>query len=202
MKTNLSILGGGLAFVFFTVIATASVLKIELPRETTSFKGGDGAPLANAQCLICHSVDYISSQPPLGRTPWTATVKKMRDKYAAQLTDEQAEALVTYLVTNYGTETNRTVALTTNAAPVALGGEATAAKYGCLGCHNLGVKINGPSYKEIAVKYRNDPKAEAKIAEQIHNGGSGKWGSNLMPPFPTIGEEETKALTSWILGMQ
>jgi len=38
-----------------------------------------------------------------------------------------------------------------------------------------------------------------KIAEQIHKGGSGKWGPVIMPPFPTVSDAETKALTEWIL---
>jgi cytochrome c len=61
------------------------------------------------------------------------------------------------------------------------------------------VKIVGPAYKDIAAKYAQDAQAPVKISEQIHKGGSGKWGSIIMPPFPTVTDGETKALTEWIM---
>jgi len=81
-------------------------------------------------------------------------------------------------------------------------GPQVAAKYGCLGCHNVSVKIVGPAYREIAAKYQSDSEAAAKIAQQIHQGGSGKWGPILMPPFPQVTTSETKALTEWILALK
>ena len=80
--------------------------------------------------------------------------------------------------------------------------ERLAMKYGCLGCHNVNVKIVGPAYKEIAAKYRTDADAKAKITEQIQKGGSGKWGPIIMPPFPQVAADETKVLTEWILSQK
>lgn len=184
--------------------AVAAVLKIELPPETASFKPAAGADLANGQCLTCHSVDYVVIQPPSPRTYWESCIKKMREKFGAAIPDEQVEPLVNYLSQNYGPVTNLVVA----APPVKavstppeqrLDGESLATRYGCLGCHNISVKIVGPAYKDIAVKYRDDGSALQKISEQIHKGGSGKWGPALMPPFPGVTEAETKALADWIL---
>src|SRR5207249_11636792 len=44
-----------------------------LPPETAGFKNGPGVELAIAQCLLCHSADYVSTQPRLSRTAWKAT---------------------------------------------------------------------------------------------------------------------------------
>jgi hypothetical protein len=44
----------------------------------------------------------------------------------------------------------------------------------------------GPAYQDIAAKYKTDPEARAKIEQQIHKGGSGKWGPMTMPPFPQV----------------
>jgi cytochrome c551/c552 len=183
----------------------AGVIKIELPPETASFKPGRGSEIANAQCLICHSIDYVVIQPPSGRAYWDSTVKKMRDKFGAPLPEEQIEPLVNYLAGNYGPETNASptpIANPASSISVATTGEAVVTKYGCLGCHNVDIKINGPPYKDIALKYRRDPKAGEKISEQIHKGGAGKWGPNLMPPFPMVTDAETKAVTTWILNLQ
>ena len=187
----------------------AAVVKIELPPETAAFKPGPGADFANGQCLICHSVEYVTTQPPLPGTFWAAEVKKMRDKYAAPVPDAQLAPLVVYLAKNYGTGTNAasdaaladigTAPPASSPPATGSGGEAIATRYGCLGCHGASVKIVGPAYKDIAAKYAQDAQAPVKISEQIHKGGSGKLGSIIMPPFPTVTDGETKALTEWIM---
>ena len=173
-------------------------LNVELPRETASFKPGPGLELVNSHCLVCHSVDYVVTQPPFGRPVWAAEVKKMREKYGADIPEEHVESIVAYLATNYGTDTNSVPNNSTN-APAATTGEAVIAKYGCLTCHNAHVRISAPAYKDVAAKYRNDPNAEARIAEQIHQGGSGKWGAALMPPFPMVTDAEVRLVAPWIL---
>lgn len=71
------------------------------PAETGSYKPGKGVELAQGLCITCHSTEYVSSQPPLPRKFWEATVKKMKEKYAAPL-PEDATALVEYLTSAYG----------------------------------------------------------------------------------------------------
>jgi len=186
----------------------AAPVKIKLPAETGVFKAGPGVEIANGQCLICHSVEYVATQPRLPRTFWAASVKKMREKYGAAIPDEQVETLLDYLTSHYGAvTTNSTPASVSNSAPKAMvqpvtGFAAIATKYGCLGCHNVSAKIVGPAYREIAEKYRNDPGAQTKVIEQIQKGGSGKWGPIIMPPFPQATETEIKVLTEWILGQK
>lgn len=193
--------------------ANAGEVSIQLPPEERAFKQDRGAEIANAQCLICHSVEYVSTQPPLPRAFWKSSVQKMREKYGAPIAEEQVEALADYLVRNYGVGTNGAAgALAVQAAPSpatvsdatqgASAGAMVATKYGCFGCHNVSVKVIGPAYKDIGAKYKADPAALARIEQQVHKGGSGKWGPVLMPPFPQISEAETRALADWILGMK
>jgi mono/diheme cytochrome c family protein len=82
-------------------------VKIELPPEKGAFKIGPGVELAQGNCLICHSVEYVTSQPRLDRKFWEASVKKMREKYGAPIADEAVAALVDYLVATYGTADSR-----------------------------------------------------------------------------------------------
>jgi cytochrome c551/c552 len=180
----------------------AAPLKIELPPESGSFKLGPGSEIANGQCLTCHSVEYVATQPVMPRPFWAASVKKMREKYGAPVPPEQVDALVDYLAHNYGTNGTSTAATNASSILMAKDGPSVATKYGCLSCHNVSAKIVGPAYKEIADKYRNDPAAKAKIEEQVQKGGSGKWGPVLMPPFPQITAAETKLLTDWILSQK
>ena len=74
----------------------------KLPPETARLKPGPGVELATGNCLLCHSADYISTQPRLPRAAWEASVKKMKEKYGAPVPADNTQALVDYLVKNYG----------------------------------------------------------------------------------------------------
>ena len=77
--------------------------KFVLPPETARLKAGPGADLAAAQCLLCHSADYISTQPRLSAAQWKTAVIKMKDKYGAPIDTNRVDSLVEYLAKNYGT---------------------------------------------------------------------------------------------------
>ena len=101
-KTRIAVLVFAVAAA--AAVASAAGLKIELPKETATLKPGPGVDAANAQCLTCHSVDYISTQPrdkPLAF--WKAEVEKMKKVYGAPIPDDQIEPLADYLTRNYGT---------------------------------------------------------------------------------------------------
>lgn len=87
------------------------------------------------------------------------------------------------------------------AAP-ALASPELAKKHNCLACHTVDKKVVGPSYKEVADKYRGDKAAEAKLADKIKKGGAGVWGQVPMPPNATVPDPEIKALVSWIMSQK
>lgn len=73
-----------------------------LPEEKPAFKTGAGAEVVQANCLICHSSEYITTQPPMTRDQWKASVTKMQQKYGAPIAAESVEPLLDYLVASYG----------------------------------------------------------------------------------------------------
>jgi hypothetical protein len=73
----------------------------EWPAETETYKPGKGVELAQALCTNCHSVDYVSTQPPMPRKFWDGVVKKMKEKYAAPMPDDTT-LLAEYLTREYG----------------------------------------------------------------------------------------------------
>ncbi len=81
----------------------------------------------------------------------------------------------------------------------ALASEELAKKSGCLACHAIDRKVIGPSYKEVAAKYRGDTYAEARLVEKLKKGGAGVWGEIFMPPVKTVPEDDIKILVKWIL---
>jgi len=85
------------------VSALAAGLTIGLPAESAAFKPGPGVEIVASNCQICHSADYITTQPrdkPLAF--WKAEVEKMKKVYGAPIADDQIDAVAAYLARNYG----------------------------------------------------------------------------------------------------
>jgi sulfite dehydrogenase (cytochrome) subunit B len=76
----------------------------KLPSEKPALKKSAGLEQVTGSCLLCHSVDYIATQPPLTRAQWAAGVEKMRGKFGATIPTNQVPAIVDYLTANYGKE--------------------------------------------------------------------------------------------------
>jgi sulfite dehydrogenase (cytochrome) subunit B len=92
-----------LALILLTaVFVTRAADEWKLPPETAKFRPGPKLEVVVANCSLCHSADYISTQPPLSRKSWQATVDKMRLKYGAPIVTNNVDAIVTYLTTTYG----------------------------------------------------------------------------------------------------
>ncbi len=73
-------------------------------------------------------------------------------------------------------------------------------KAGCMACHAKDKKLVGPSFKEIAVKYK-DKDATAALVDKVRKGGSGVFGPIPMPPnaVDKIGDADLKSAVEWIL---
>lgn len=88
------------------------------------------------------------------------------------------------------------------AAGPAQASEQLAKKHNCLACHTVDKKMVGPSYKEVAAKYRSDAGAQAKLVDKVKKGGQGVWGQVPMPPNPTVPDAELQSLVKWILSQK
>ena len=73
---------------------------------------------------------------------------------------------------------------------------------GCLACHTIDKKLVGPSYKEIADKYRKDKGAEANLIKKVKAGGKGAWGDVPMPPNAHVKDADIKTLVQWVLSIK
>ena len=76
--------------------------------------------------------------------------------------------------------------------------EALARSKNCLSCHTVDKRVVGPSYKDIAARYKGKS-AEAALVQKIREGGSGSFGAVLMPPNPNVIEADARTLAKWIL---
>jgi len=80
--------------------------------------------------------------------------------------------------------------------------EALMKKDGCAACHAVDKKIIGPSYQEVAAKYKGDAGATAKLIKKVKDGGSGVWGPVPMPPNTTTSDADIKNLVEWIMTLK
>ena len=82
--------------------------------------------------------------------------------------------------------------------------EALAKRSGCLKCHSVDMKVIGPAYRDVAMKYRSDPGARQTLIEKVTKGGKGNWtqitGGVPMPPHSNLlNQAEIAKLVDWIL---
>lgn len=91
------------------------------------------------------------------------------------------------------------LAATALAAMPAFASKELASKNACLACHAVDRKMMGPSFQEVAKKYRGQKDAEAMLAVSIKKGGSGKWGTVPKPAQAALSEADAQTLSAWVL---
>jgi mono/diheme cytochrome c family protein len=85
-------------------VQTWAKVAVDLPTSDTLFPAGNGADIANGQCLICHSAGMVLRQPPLTEDEWRGEINKMRNSFGAPLPADQVDALARYLYSIDGSQ--------------------------------------------------------------------------------------------------
>lgn len=70
----------------------------------------------------------------------------------------------------------------------------------CKACHTVDQKSVGPSYKDIARRYKGTDNALAILSQKIIDGGGGNWGKeHVMSAHPQLSFEEVTEMVKYIL---
>jgi cytochrome c len=91
------------------------------------------------------------------------------------------------------------------ASPAAGGGEPLSAasvmpilqKNVCVACHAVDARLVGPSFKDVAARYKGRADAESYLAGRIRTGGQGVWGAIPMPA-QSISEADARRVAQWL----
>ena len=80
---------------------------------------------------------------------------------------------------------------------------ALAKKSGCLACHAIDKKVVGPSWKDVAARYKGKD-AKADLVAKVKAGGKGNWTEVTrgvpMPPYsPRVSDENIEKLVDFIM---
>ena len=99
----------------------------------------------------------------------------------------------------------------TSTAPVAgvaevpqtssLVGQALVQASDCLRCHGMDRRYVGPSFRQIADRYREQPDAANYLARKIREGSVGVWGRTVMPRHPQVNEAQSSDMARWLLSL-
>ena len=203
---------GALTLALCLAIASSGAIadEITLPADISKLRESElpGYAIALQKCGICHSADYINYQPPaMDQAQWTAEMAKMQHSYGAPINEQEIDLIGAYLAVAYGS------AKATDASVVALSAAAVTppdsdseidvqdllASNACLGCHAIDTKVVGPSFKDVAARYKERSDALASVVKSIQQGGSGNWGEMAMPPMAALTEPQARALAAYIL---
>jgi mono/diheme cytochrome c family protein len=85
-----------ISFVLFPAAVQADEGQVQL-------RDGAGREVVEANCSVCHSLDYIPVNSPfLDRKGWEASVNKMIKAMGAPIRSEDVPSIVDYLSSNYG----------------------------------------------------------------------------------------------------
>ncbi|WP_175828863.1 c-type cytochrome [Burkholderia cepacia] len=73
----------------------------------------------------------------------------------------------------------------------------------CMFCHTSDMRFLGPSFHEIAQRYRGDPAAGAELERKLRIGGRVHWGDTPMPSAEDRGgplsADDAHQLVQWVL---
>ena len=71
----------------------------------------------------------------------------------------------------------------------------------CKACHQVDQKSVGPSYLDVANKYKKDNSALNRLTRKVIAGGGGVWGEQTMAAHPQLKEDEAKDMVRYILAL-
>lgn len=71
----------------------------------------------------------------------------------------------------------------------------------CSSCHAPDRAVVGPSYRDIAERYRGQADVVDKLAAKVKQGGSGNWGAVPMSAHSDVTDLQLKEMVEWILSL-
>ncbi len=74
-------------------------------------------------------------------------------------------------------------------------------KNDCKSCHMPNKRSVGPSYMEVAKRYKGKPAAVETLAQKVIKGGAGVWGDHAMSAHPQLSVTDSRAMVEYILNM-
>ncbi|MBL7696814.1 MAG: hypothetical protein JNK79_01595 [Chitinophagaceae bacterium] len=75
-------------------------------------------------------------------------------------------------------------------------------KSDCFTCHETDRQNVGPSFQQVARRYKNEKDAIDKLIGKVKDGGTGQWGANVMTPHTSLSAQEIRYMLEYILSLE
>lgn len=69
----------------------------------------------------------------------------------------------------------------------------------CFNCHAFNNKVIGPSFNDIAKKYKATAVNTALLQKRVMEGSTGVWSNVAMPSHPELNKDQALNMSKWIL---
>ncbi|MGP0594014.1 c-type cytochrome [Nitrospira sp. T9] len=161
---------------------------LNIPPDPISFQSGTGSAIASRYCLMCHSAEYVYTQPPHPREHWMEIVNKMKASFGCPISNEDMAPLVDYLVTQNSLQPSPSMPPaqhdeqkeTPDQSPTHAGnpqkGKALYERH-CVTCHGPGGKGDGPIGQALIPPAANltllGKQSDQTILDTLRNGRPG-----------------------------
>ncbi|QHW00428.1 ThuA domain-containing protein [Spirosoma endbachense] len=159
---------------------------------------GNEAPLLTVNMPSGNNSFYIPNKP----FHYTVNVTDKEDGILGKGIDpERVAVTINYLSEGYDkvavAQGHRSADV---GALLSAGGKLTEAS-DCKACHSLNKKSIGPSYLEVASKYKDDKTALERLTKKVIAGGSGVWGETAMAAHPQLSTADAAQMVNYILSV-
>ena len=161
---------------------------LTLPADPISYQPGPGSELASRYCLMCHSAEYVYTQPPHHSEHWMKIVNKMKTTFGCPISNEDMALLVDYLVTQNSLQPSPSAQhvqrddwMETPGQPLTQSGDPQKGKAiyerHCVTCHGPGGKGDGPIGQALIPPAANltflGKQSDQTILDTLRNGRPG-----------------------------
>lgn len=105
MHPSIRLVALAASFAALAVTASAAPKTMVLPPDGAQLRPSPlpGYAKAQANCVVCHSAEYMLTQPPnASRAYWEAMTKRMKAVFKAPINDADIPDIVDYLSATYG----------------------------------------------------------------------------------------------------
>jgi cytochrome c len=183
----------------YNVTLTVKDSKGEENSELLEVKAGNESPAVAFNIKKGNKTFYFPNKP----IEYEVSVadKEDGDLNSGKIKADQVAVSIDYMPIGYdkieASQNHRGV----DASAFASMGERMLNKNDCKSCHIIDTKSVGPSYKDIANKYKGDAKAVAYLSNKVIAGGGGVWGDHRMAAHPQLSQAETNIIVEYILNI-
>jgi cytochrome c len=133
-------------------------------------------------------------------TPLTYSVQ-VADREDGQVAPEQVALSIDYVPEGFDVSKLKQGQTKVDASTRFAVGRALVAGSDCATCHNREGKSRGPTFVQLAEKYRPDPDTLASLAKKVREGSTKVWGEEVMPAHPLVSVHEAQAMVQYMLSV-